>query len=381
MSNPAQRATKLFVQTFGTKPDDLYQAPGRVNLIGEYADYNDGFVLPAAINFHTVIAVKRREDTKFRAVADAFPGKIKEWTFGKETNIDPEDDWINYLKGLTTAMAHSGLLAKGLDLAIVGNVPMASGLSSSGALVVAFGTAISDSSQLHLSPMAIAQLAQRGEYRYVSSSCSIMDHMISAMGEQDHALLIDCLDLDSETIFIPENLSLIIIIPHIKKQCLATINQQRRNECIQAAEHFGLNSLRHLDLRQLENAKGELNDTLYRRAKHIVTENKRTLSAARALEQNNIVKFSQLMAQSHASLRDNFEATLPEFDTLVETVNQVIGERGGIRMTDGCVVALVDHELTDAVVAVVEHEFLDKTGIDATVYLCSASAGAGRIDS
>ena len=197
MSNPAQRATKLFVQTFGTKADDLYQAPGRVNLIGEYTDYNDGFVLPAAINFHTVIAVKRREDNKFRAVADAFPGQIKEWTFGKETEIHPEDGWVNYLKGFTAAMANTGLIAKGLDLAVVGDVPLAAGLSSSGALVVAFGTAISDSSQLHLSPMAVAQLAQRGEYRYVASACSIMDHMVCAMGEPDHALLIDCHSMPS----------------------------------------------------------------------------------------------------------------------------------------------------------------------------------------
>ncbi|MDH1471843.1 galactokinase [Shewanella bicestrii] len=381
MSNPAQRATKLFVQTFGTKADDLYQAPGRVNLIGEYTDYNDGFVLPAAINFHTVIAVKRREDNKFRAVADAFPGQIKEWSFGKDTEINHEDGWVNYLKGLTVAMANTGLIAKGLDLAVVGDVPLAAGLSSSGALVVAFGTAISDSSQLHLSPMAVAQLAQRGEYRYVSSACSIMDHMICAMGEPDHALLIDCLDLDSEPIAIPENLSLIIIDAHIEKQRLAAINQQRREECAQAADFFGLDALRHLDLRQLESAKDQLDDTLYRRAKHVVTENKRTQSAARALEQNNLSKFSLLMVQSHQSLRDDFEVTLPEFDTLVDIVGQVIGERGGIRMTDGCVVALVDHELTDAVVSAVEHAFYEQTGIDATVYLCSASAGAGRIDS
>jgi len=363
MSNPAQRATKLFVQTFGTKADDLYQAPGRVNLIGEYTDYNDGFVLPAAINFHTVIAVKRREDNKFRAVADAFPGQIKEWTFGKETEIHPEDGWVNYLKGFTAAMANTGLIAKGLDLAVVGDVPLAAGLSSSGALVVAFGTAISDSSQLHLSPMAVAQLAQRGEYRYVASACSIMDHMVCAMGEPDHALLIDCLDLDSEAIAIPENLSLIIIDAHIEKQRLATISQQRREECAQAAEFFGLDALRHLDLRQLESAKDKLDETLYRRAKHVIS------------------KFSLLMAQSHQSLRDDFEVTLPEFDTLVDIVSQVIGERGGIRMTDGCVVALVDHELTDAVVSAVEQAFFEQTGIDATVYLCSASSGAGRIDS
>ncbi|MGL4516961.1 MAG: galactokinase [Shewanella sp.] len=379
MSNPAQRATKLFVQTFGTQADDLYQAPGRVNLIGEYTDYNEGFVLPAAINFHTVIAVKRRDDMLFRAVADAFPGQIQEWSFGNEGHIDPADGWVNYLKGFTAAMAHTGLEAKGLDLAIVGDVPLAAGLSSSGALVVAFGTALSDCNQLHLSPMAVAQLAQRGEHRYIASACSIMDHMSSAMAEVDHALFIDCLDLDCEAIALPEHLSLIIIDIHMEKQRLAAIHQQRRDECTQAAHYFGLDALRHLDLSQLEQAKGKLADTLYRRARHVVTENRRTQSAARALEQNNIPKFSQLMAQSHASLRDDFDISLPECDVLVDIVSQVIGERGGIRMTDGCVVALVDHELTDAVVGAVEQAFFAQTNINATVYLCSASAGAGRI--
>lgn len=379
MSNPAQRATKLFIQTFGTKADDLYQAPGRVNLIGEFTDYHEGFVLPAAINFHTVIAVKRRDDNKFRAVADAFPGQLKEWYFGQEHEQEDEG-WVNYLKGFTAAMSHTGLAAKGLDLAIVGDVPLAAGLSSSGALVVAFGTAISATSQLHLSPMAIAQLAQRGENRYVNHACGIMDHMICAMAEADHALLIDCLDLDSEAIPIPENLSLIIIDPKIDKQSLNVLNLQRREECEQIAIHFGIDALRHLDARQLESHRADIGDTLYRRANHLVTENKRVQFAARALEQHNLAKFSQLMAQSHASLRDDFAASLPEFDTLVALVSQVIGERGGVRMTDGCVVALVDHELTDAVVTAVEQTFFAQTGIDATVYLCSASAGAGRID-
>ena len=243
MLNPAQRATKLFVKTFGTKADDCYQAPGRVNLIGEHTDYNDGFVLPAAINFHTVIAVKRRDDNRFRAVADAFPGIIKEWTFGQEGPMQAEDGWVNYLKGFTAAMALSGLPAKGLDLAIVGNVPLGAGLSSSAALEIAFGTAINDTSQLHLSPLAIAQLAQRGENHYVGCACGIMDQMISALGEQDHALLIDCLDLDSESVPIPENLSLIIVHSNVQRGLVESEYNLRRQQCEAVAEHFGLDAL------------------------------------------------------------------------------------------------------------------------------------------
>lgn len=384
MSNPAQRANKLFVQTFGTTADDLYLAPGRVNLIGEHTDYNDGFVLPAAINFHTIIAVKRREDSIFRAISDAFPGDIKEWEFGNEGVMDPEDGWINYLKGFTAAMAASGLLAKGLDLSVVSNVPLGAGLSSSAALELAFGTAVNDCSQLRLSPLAVAQMAQRGENQYVDCACGIMDQMISALGQQDHALLIDCEDLDSESVSIPDSLSLIIVNSNVQRKLVDSEYNRRREQCESVAEHFGLETLRHLNLTQLEASKSELSDVYYRRAKHILTENRRTQNAAHAMEAGNIPRLSELMAQSHASMRDDFEITVPEIDTLVDIISSVVGVRGGVRMTGGgfggCVVALVDHELTDAVVKAIEDQYPNQTGLEATVYLCSACDGAARVD-
>ncbi|NMH66920.1 galactokinase [Shewanella salipaludis] len=384
MSNPAQRATKLFVQTFGTKADDFYQAPGRVNLIGEHTDYNDGLVLSAAINFHTVIAVKRRDDDLFRAVAEAFPGTLKQWRFGQEGEMAPDDAWVNYLKGFTSAMALSGLTAKGLDIAIVGNVPLGAGLSSSAALEIAFGTAINDTSQLHLSPLAVAQLAQRGESRYVGQACGIVDQMISALGETDHALLIDCLDLDSEAIAIPEHLSLIVILADPDHGLAESEYRLRRTQCQQVAEHFELDALRHLDSAQLERARDTLEPLLYRRARHVIDENLRSQAAARALEQGNIARLGQLMAESHASMRDNFDISLPQLEQLVETVAAVIGERGGVRLTDAglgaCIIALVDHELTEAVVTAVEQASPGPGGPEATVFLCSASGGAGRVD-
>ncbi|MCG9695598.1 galactokinase [Shewanella sp. Isolate11] len=384
MSNPAQRANKLFVQTFGTNADDLYLAPGRVNLIGEHTDYNDGFVLPAAINFHTIIAVKRRDDGLFRAVSDAYPGQLNSWHFGQEGSMNPNDSWVNYLKGFTAAMAASGLPAKGMDIAVVGNVPVGAGLASSSALEIAFGTAINDSCQLRLSPLAVAQLAQRGESQYVGFACGIMDHIISAQGKQDHALLIDCEDLDSEPVPIPESLSLIIVNSNVKLDEAAEAYRVRQLQCEQVAEHFGIESLRHLELANLEAEQPRLSDIHYRRARHVITENRRTQNAAHALQDGNISKLSELMAQSHTSMRDDFEITTPEIDTLVDIVAKVIGERGGVRMTGGgfggCVVALVDHELTDAVVDAIESQYQQQTGIEATVYLCSASDGATRID-
>ena len=384
MSNPAQRANKLFVQTFGTTADDLYLAPGRVNLIGEHTDYNDGFVLPAAINFHTIIAIKRREDDLFRAVSDAYPGKINRWHFGQEEQMHPEDGWVNYLKGFTAAMAASGLPAKGMDLAVVGNVPLGAGLSSSAALEIAFGTAVNESSQLRLSPLAVAQMAQRGENQYIGSASGIMDHMISALGEQDHALLIDCEDLDSEPVPIPESLSLIIVNSNVPRGDFEPEYRLRREQCEQVASHFGVESLRHLELNTLEAAKAELSDTNYRRARHVLTENRRTQNAAHALQAGNIAKLSELMAQSHASMRDDFEITTPEIDTLVAIIANVVGEQGGVRMTGrgfgGCVLALVDHELTDAVVDAIENQYQAQTQLEPTVYLCSASDGATRLN-
>ncbi|MCG9728340.1 galactokinase [Shewanella sp. Isolate13] len=383
MSNPSQRANKLFVQTFGTQADELYCAPGRVNLIGEHTDYNDGFVLPAAINFYTAVVVKRRDDQRFRAVSDAFPGEIEEWVFGEEGQ-PIANHWSNYLKGFTAAMASSGLAPKGLDVAVVSNVPMGAGLSSSAALEIAFGTAVNDCSQIKLSPLAIAQLAQRGENQFVGCACGIMDQMISALGEQDHALLIDCLDLDSEAISIPDSLSLIIINSNVQRGLVESAYNLRREQCELAATHFGLESLRDLDLATLEAGKSELSDACYRRAKHVVTENRRTQNAAWALEAGDIAKLSQLMADSHLSMRDDFEITTDEIDYLVEIVSDVIGKRGGVRMTGGgfggCVVALVDHELTDAVVETIEQKYAMKTGLEADIYLCSASDGAKRID-
>ncbi|GIU06548.1 MULTISPECIES: galactokinase [unclassified Shewanella] len=383
MSNPAQRANKLFVQTFGTQADELYCAPGRVNLIGEHTDYNDGFVLPAAINFYTAVVVKRRDDLRFRAVSDAFPGEIEEWVFGEEGQ-PTANHWSNYLKGFTAAMATSGLAPKGLDVAVVSNVPMGAGLSSSAALEIAFGTAVNDCSQIKLSPLAIAQLAQRGENQFVGCACGIMDQMISALGEQDHALLIDCLDLDSEAVSIPDSLSLIIINSNVQRGLVESEYNLRREQCEQAASHFGLESLRDLDLANLEAGKSDLADDSYKRAKHVVTENRRTQNAAWALESGDIAKVSQLMAQSHISMRDDFEITTTEIDYLVEIISNVIGERGGVRMTGGgfggCVVALVDHALTDAVVEVVEQKYAKRTGLEADIYLCTASDGAKRID-
>lgn len=379
MTIPAQRAMKLFVQTFGTKADGMYQAPGRVNIIGEHTDYNEGLSLATAINYHTVIAVKHRDDDLFRAVTDAFPGQIKQWQFGQEGVLTENQDWVNYLKGVTAAMHQSGLQAKGLDLAIVGNVPLGAGLSSSAALEIAFGTAVSYASQLHLSPLAIAQLAQRGESRIMGLDCGIMDQMISALALEDHALFIDCMELETEAVAIPEQLSLIVIDPKINRKAYTVQFEQRKQECAEITDLLGLDTLRDASLGFLEQYRDNLSAEQFRRAKHIITENSRVGSAARALQRNDIARFSEVMQQSHESLKFDFEIVPVEVDNLVVLIADHIGTRGGVRLSDGCVIVLADLELTDSIIQLVEKDYFEQSGIEATIYLCSASAGAGRI--
>ncbi len=387
MSSPAQRAKKLFTRIFGTSADGFYQAPGRVNLMGEHTDYNEGFVLPAAINFHVVIAAKKREDGLFRAVTDISPDEFIEWRFGAENQRQDESShlnhWSQYLKSFTATLAQSGLFASGMDVAIVSDVPVEQGFSSSSALEIAFGTAVNDLHQLHLSPLAVAQLAQRGEFHLMKLTCGMKDHMISALAEEERAVLIDCLDLDYESISLPKDLSLIIVHSGKYAKDIQEKYLLRKQECLRVAEHFGLESLRHVELDQLEREKEHLDEALYKRARHVITENRRTQHAARALELHNVKKLSQLMAESHRSMSEDFEMSLPEVDILVDIINKQVGDKGGVRLTGsgfgGSVVALVEHELTDAVVLAVEREYFEKTGIEARVYLCCATKGACRI--
>ncbi|RLV60591.1 galactokinase [Parashewanella curva] len=383
MPSPTQRATKLFVRTFGTSPDACFQAPGRINLMGEHTDYNEGFVLPAAVNFRVLVAVKHREDNLFRVVTDIDSEDFVEWTFGQEDLESKEFHWSHYLKSFTAALAMSGLESTGVDVAIISDIPVEHGFSSSAALQIAFGTAVNDASHLFLSPLAIAQLAQRGEHQFMARTCGMKDQMISALAESNQALLIDCLDLDYEAVTIPDSLSLIIVHSGKYAQDVQRKFQLRKNECQQVAEYFGLESLRHISESQLKQHQNQLAEHLYNRARHVITENARTQNAARALKQGNVKKLSQLMAQSHQSMRDDFAMSIPEIDLLVDIIQQQVGDRGGVRLTGsgfgGSVVALVEHELTDDVVTAVETQYLSQTGIEAQVYLCSAAEAAAKV--
>lgn len=379
-----QTAADAFIQAFGVPPQHLVQAPGRVNLIGEHTDYNDGFVLPCAINHGTVIAASPRDDAIVRVVAADYRGEIDE--FRLDETINPQADilWPNYVRGVVKYLQEHGLALRGADLALAGDVPQGAGLSSSASLEVAVAQAFKTLQGLDsLSPTDMALIAQRAENRFVGCNCGIMDQLISARGEAGHALLIDCRSLDAKAVPMPADLAVMIVHSRVRRGLVDSEYNTRRQQCEAAASHFGVKALRDLDLATLESRASELEPVVYRRARHVITENQRTVDAAAALAAGDLRKMGALMAASHDSMRDDFEITVPAIDQLVKILQNAIGEIGGARMTGGgfggCVVALMPQGKVDAVRAAVERDYRAPSGEAGTIYVCRASAGAGTI--
>lgn len=379
----AQTVTSIFKEFFGDASQHLIQAPGRVNLIGEHTDYNDGFVLPCAIDYQTMVAASPREDHKVRVVAVDFGNEYNEFDLSKALEFDQDTLWINYVRGVLDCLLKRGYKFTGADLVISGNVPQGAGLSSSAALEVAIGQTFKTLYQLDISQQDIALIGQQAENEFVGCNCGIMDQLISAKGEESHALLIDCRSLASESVAMPEELAVLIINSNKKRGLLDSEYNSRREQCEMAAEFFGVKALRDVDLETFLAKQDGLDSVVAKRARHIITENARTLEAAQALKAGDIVRLAELMEASHSSMRDDFEITCKEVDVLVDIIKQVIGRRGGVRMTGGgfggCVVALLPPELVDEVLAEVDRQYQQKTGLVSTAYVCKAVDGASEI--
>ncbi|MFN4323046.1 MAG: galactokinase, partial [Aeromonas media] len=269
------------------------------------------------------------------------------------------------------------------NLVVSGNVPQGTGLSSSASLEVAIGQAFKEAQGLAISQAEIALNGQQAENQFVGCNCGIMDQMISASGERDHALLLDCRTLETRLIPMPADLAVLIVNSNVRRGLVDSEYNTRRQQCETAARHYGVKALRDLDLAALEAGKAGLDEACYRRARHVVGENARTLAAADALASGDLVRLGELMGQSHAAMRDDFEITVPPIDGLVEIIKAEIGTEGGVRMTGGgfggCVVALLRPERVNEVIAVVEAQYPARFGLQADCYVCRASAGAGRL--
>lgn len=373
---------QVFADTFGYAPSHSIQAPGRVNLIGEHTDYNDGFVLPCAIDYQTVIACARRDDRQVRVVAVDYDNQQD--SFSLDAPIEPlsEPMWANYVRGVVKHLQQRDASFGGVDMVISGNVPQGAGLSSSASLEVAVGTVFQQLYQLKLDGAAIAVNGQEAENQFVGCNCGIMDQLISALGQQDHAMLLDCRTLGTRAVSMPEDVAVVIINSNFRRNLVGSEYNTRREQCETGARFFNKKALRDVTLEEFAAAEQQLDPLVAKRVRHVITENARTLEAADALSSGDLQRMGELMAASHASMRDDFEITVAPINQLVEIVKAEIGPRGGVRMTGGgfggCIVALMPTDLVDQVKAAVAQQYEAQTGIKETFYVCKASAGAGQ---
>lgn len=377
--NLPQKTTRLFTQLFGYPPGLCAQAPGRVNLIGEHTDYNAGFVLPCAINYYTAVSAAVRDDRRIRVIAADYANQGDEFSLDEIITPHSHFPWANYVRGVVACLQQRDQRLGGADLLISGNVPQGAGLSSSASLEVALGKALQQLYQLDLDNVQLALNGQQAENQFAGCHCGIMDQLISARASAGNALLIDCRSLACKPVPLPAGVSVVIINSNFKRQLIASEYNTRRQQCEQGARFFAKSTLRELQLAEFTSNMAQLDATVAKRVRHVLTENHRTLEAAAALQSGDLPRMGELMAQSHISMRDDFAITVRQIDTLVDIVKAVIGDKGGVRMTGGgfggCVVALVPDSLVASVRQAVAEQYQAQTGITATFYTCLPSQG------
>lgn len=382
---PVELSQQQFEQHFGYPSAHTVFAPGRVNLIGEHTDYNGGFVMPCAINCGMAVSFSPRSDSIWRVYAADL---AQTDAFDLRKPIPPsEDKWKNYVRGVVKfVQARCPELICGADIAMCSDVPMSAGLSSSAALEMAIGKTCQQLGDLPLNLTELALIGQQAENQFVGANCGNMDQLTSAHGLADHLLMIDCQSLEIQPTPVPQGYSIAIINSNVKHDLVAGEYNRRRQECETAAQFFGVNTLREVSPEQFIARAADLqqfDELAYKRAKHVVSENYRVLAAAEALKAQEMATLGQLMADSHDSMRDDFEITIPEIDYLVELAQLAIGKQGGARMTGGgfggCVVCLVPNEKIDGLRRLIAENYQKQTGIQESFYLCTACAGVHQI--
>lgn len=367
------RVAAGYREAFGEPPAAVYAAPGRVNLIGEHTDYNDGLVLPCAIDRETLVAAGPGEAERIDAVALDMGG-ARHGVSTRDPVTPTGEEWADHIRGVAHRLIESGVKLPGARLAIAGDVPIGAGLSSSASLGVVTGLALSRLAGAVQPPEVLARNAQFAENHFVGTRCGIMDQMASACSHEGHALLLDCRDLAYRHIAMPPGLALVIIDSGVSHSLGDSPYNERRAQCEAAAAHYGAPSLRDVSPQQLEADRAGLDETAYARARHVVTEIERVRLFAHALEAGDVPAISRLMAESFVSYRDDFAASVAQVDALFETVSKVLGTSGGVRLTGGgfggSLVALAPPEAVADIAAAV-------APCEAGVF--QASAGARQI--
>ena len=369
------RITTEFIQRFGAPPTTIVRAPGRVNLIGEHTDYNDGFVLPMAIDRAMWIALRPRAD---RTIS-AYSLDMRETVEFDLDRFEKQSGWGEYLKGVAWALIDAGFEVRGWEGVIAGDVPIGAGLSSSAAWELAAARAFASVAGFEWHAPRMALLGQRAENKWVGVNCGIMDQMISAAGKADHALLIDCRSLESQTVPLPPNTVVIVLDTATRRGLVDSAYNERRSQCEAAARFFNVKALRDVSVEQFNARADELDSITRRRARHVVTEDDRTLRAVEAMRRGDAVELGQLMNASHVSLRDDFEVSSHELNVMAEVAQRHSGCYGA-RMTGagfgGCAVALVRAEAVRDFVHGVSTDYRAATGRTPSIYVCRATNGA-----
>ena len=369
-------------KVFGTAPEAVVRAPGRVNLIGEHTDYNDGFVLPAAIDRFIEFAGRRRGDRTVRVHSTDFQDSTEFSLDGIEK--DSEHRWSNYLRGVSKFLESDGHKLTGADIVFGGNVPRESGLSSSAAVEVAATTFWQRLMGLKLDPVYIVKLSRRAENEFVGVPCGIMDQFISALGKAEHALFLDCRDLSYRHVPLRGDVKIVVCNTGIKRALAQSEYEVRLKQCNQAVAQLrsvglAIKNLRDVDPEDLDIASDALSEIQLRRARHVVTENARVLEAVKVLEEGELERFGELMNASHESLRDDYEVSCKELDVLVELAWKQPGTLGA-RMTGagfgGCTVNLVRADASEAFAEAVRRGYQETLSLKAEIYVCQASDGA-----
>ncbi len=373
------RVEQAFLQRLGMPPPLVVRAPGRVNLIGEHTDYNDGFVLPLAIDRAVWIALRPRADRQVQATSLDFADTA---LFALDAIKHTGAGWVEFVKGVAWVLQEAGYSLHGWEGVIAGDVPVGAGLSSSAALELAVARVFATVSDLHWEPAKMARLGQRAENEWVGVRCGIMDQMISAAGRAGHALLIDCRTLHTEAVPFPPGTTVVVLDTGTRRGLVDSAYNERRGQCEAAARAFGVPALRDVTPERFEAESGRLDELTRRRARHVVTENQRTRQAAEAMRRGDAVELGQLMNASHESLRDDFAVSSRELDVMVEC-GRAYPACLGIRMTGagfgGCAVALVRAEQAEAFTSTVAASYQAATGIAPALYVCAATDGAAVV--
>jgi galactokinase len=380
MTTLGERLLQGFAQAFGGAPALVVRAPGRVNLIGEHTDYNDGFAMPIAIGQETRVG--------FRPGGKAL--RVAALDFGESDSFDPArpehcgGGWRDYVRGVVDQLRQAGVAVPGGDLAIAGSIAKGTGLSSSASLEVAVARVILESLGQDWDAVRLALLAQRAESDFVGVRCGNLDQIASAATTLGHALLIDCRSLALRQIALPDDAVVMIVQSGVVRGLVDGEYNRRRAECEAAAKVLGVAALRDADEAMLEAARGGMDDSTYRRARHVVTENRRTMEAAEALGSGDLVRMGVLMRESHVSQGADFGITVPPTDALAATMNEAIGREGGARQTGGgfggAVVGLMRKDRVGAVRDAVLQGYRTPAGDAPVICVETPSAGAGPVD-